>query len=169
MALFTVSPPEYYTGGIVMMTNGKYYELDYVTDVLEKYEKEKEKDMSMMMNNEQYKEFLETVEKIRKSTLLVYQYEKSSKCSWAGGEIKSIKDLLDNMGIEKVIFNENATIVCLTTGEKGVAVRSQDDHFDPVIGFSVAYTIAKGTKGNKSRLKELVNKMYEKQVRKEKF
>ena len=83
-------------------------------------------------------------------------------------KIKSIKDLLDNMGIEKVIFNENATIVYLTTGEKGVAVRSQNDSFDPVVGFSVAYAIAEGTRGNKRQFHHLVSSMYVKQIEKQK-
>lgn len=78
-------------------------------------------------------------------------------------EIKSIKDLLCHMGIDKVIFNENATIVYLTTGEKGVAIRSPEDTFDPIVGFSVAYAIAEGTRGNKRQFHHLVSSMYAKQ------
>jgi len=73
---------------------------------------------------------------------------------------KTPKHLLKQMGIERVIFNEDATIVFLTTGEKGVAIRSSDDEFDPVIGLSVAYAIAKGTRGSKSKYKELVAKLH---------
>lgn len=76
-------------------------------------------------------------------------------------EVRSFKDLLHQLGIERVIFNDNATIVYLTTGEKGVAIRSQNEEFDPVIGLSVAYALAEsGT--SKKKFKELVNKAYKK-------
>ena len=76
-------------------------------------------------------------------------------------EVRSFKDLLHQLGIERVIFNDNATIVYLTTGEKGVAIRSQTEEFDPVIGLSVAYALAEsGT--SKKKFKELVNKAYKK-------
>lgn len=84
-------------------------------------------------------------------------------CMWDKQEVKSPTQLLKTMGIEKVIFNKDATIVYLSTGEKGVAKRSKDDEFDPVIGLSVAYAMAEGTRGNKSQFKKLVNKLYSKQ------
>lgn len=84
-------------------------------------------------------------------------------CMWGKQEVKSPTQLLKTMGIEKVIFNKDATIVYLSTGEKGVAKRSKDDEFDPVIGLSVAYAMAEGTRGNKSQFKKLVNKLYSKQ------
>ena len=74
-------------------------------------------------------------------------------------EVKSFKDLLNHLGIEKVIFNDNATIVYLTTGEKGVAIRSQTEEFDPVIGLSVAYALAESGI-SKKKFKELINKAY---------
>ena len=77
-------------------------------------------------------------------------------------EIKSPKDLLINMGVDRVIFNDDATIVYLNTGEKGVAKRAVDDEFDPVVGFCVAYAMAEGTSGNKKQFKNLVNKLYNK-------
>lgn len=81
---------------------------------------------------------------------------------------KSPTQLLKQMGVEQVIFNDKATIVILTTGEKGVAIKSEDDHFDPIIGFSTAYAMAEGTKGNKTQFKKLVNKLYEKSTKKKK-
>lgn len=79
---------------------------------------------------------------------------------------KSPTKLLERMGVKEVIFNDNATIVILTTGEKGVAKKSKDDTFDPIIGFSAAYAIAEGTQGNKTQFKKLVNKMYAKSMKK---
>ena len=99
-----------------------------------------------------------------------YNFDQAYECIWEHErkEPKSIKQLLDHMGIEKVIFNENATIVQLTTGEKGVAVRSLDDIFDPVVGFSVAYALAEGTRGNKRQFHHFVSSMYVKQMQKQK-
>ena len=43
--------------------------------------------------------------------------------------------------------------------------RSMVDEYDPVIGLSVAYAVAEGTKGNKGKFKELIHKLYEKSVK----
>jgi len=80
-------------------------------------------------------------------------------------EVYTIKHLLKQLGIEKVIFNEKATIVYLTTGEKGVAIRSDTEEFDPVIGLSVAYALAEsGT--SKKRFKQIIEKEYKRKVKK---
>ncbi len=72
------------------------------------------------------------------------------------------KEMLKNMGIKEVIFNDYATVVILNNGNKGVAKRSMEDIYDPIIGISVAYAIAIGTKGNKSWFKENVQKLLSK-------
>lgn len=69
------------------------------------------------------------------------------------------KKMLEQMNVERVIFNNRATIVFLKNGNKGVAVCSEDDHNDPVVGFSVAYAVAVGTNGNKKQFKENVVKL----------
>jgi hypothetical protein len=62
--------------------------------------------------------------------------------------------MIEKMGIEKVIFNDDATIVFLKDGRKGVAVQSASDDADRLIGLSVAYAIAVGTDGNKSQFRK---------------
>lgn len=71
------------------------------------------------------------------------------------------KEMLFNLGIDRIIFNDRATIVFLNDGTKGVSVCSKDDHNDPLVGLSVAYTVAKATQGNKSQFKKNCDKLYE--------
>jgi len=69
------------------------------------------------------------------------------------------KEMLKRMGVEKIIQNDKAVIVVLTNGNKGVAICDGQDYFDPLIGFSVAYAMAVGTKGNKKQFKNNVEKI----------
>jgi len=69
------------------------------------------------------------------------------------------KEMLKRMGIERVIKNDKAVIIFLEDGTKGVALCDKDDHFDPVVGLSVAYAMAVGTNSNKKQFKENVSKI----------
>jgi len=69
------------------------------------------------------------------------------------------KEMLKRMGVKKIIQNDKAVIVVLTNGIKGVAICDDEDYFDPLIGFSVAYAMAVGTKGNKKQFKNNVEKI----------
>jgi len=69
------------------------------------------------------------------------------------------KQMIEKMGIERVIINNEATIVELTDGRKGVAVRDGDDCDDVLVGFAVAYAYAVGTDGNKSQMKANMRKL----------
>jgi hypothetical protein len=69
------------------------------------------------------------------------------------------KEMLKRMGVDRVIVNNKAVIVFLTNGDKGVAVCDENDYFDPMVGFSVAYAIAVGTKGNKTQFKKNLKKV----------
>jgi hypothetical protein len=64
------------------------------------------------------------------------------------------KQMMKQMGIERIIFNDEATIVFLKNGNKGVAVQGTRDEADRLIGLSVAYAIAVGTDGNKSQFRK---------------
>jgi hypothetical protein len=67
--------------------------------------------------------------------------------------------MIENMGIKRVIFNDEATIVFLNDGRKGVAVQSTKDEADRVIGLAMAYTFAVATDGNKSQFKKNVEQL----------
>jgi len=69
------------------------------------------------------------------------------------------KEMLKRMGVKKIIQNDKAVIVVLTNGIKGVAICDDEDYFDPLVGFSVAYAMAVGTKGNKKQFKNNVEKI----------
>jgi len=69
------------------------------------------------------------------------------------------RQMMENMGIERVIFNDEATIVFLNDGRKGVAVQSTLDEADRVIGLAMAYAFAVGTDGNKSQFKKNIEQL----------
>jgi len=69
------------------------------------------------------------------------------------------KQMMDKMGVDRVLYNGAATIVWLTDGRKGVSVQSIDDHQDRNVGFAMAYAYAVATDGNKSQFKKNVAKM----------
>ena len=69
------------------------------------------------------------------------------------------KEMLKRMGVDRAIVNDKAVIVFLTNGDKGVAVCDENDYFDPMVGFSVAYAMAVGTKGNKTQFKKNLKKV----------
>jgi len=69
-------------------------------------------------------------------------------------QIMYTKKMMDAMGVESVIVNDDAVIVTLKTGVKGVAVQSGDDEYDLGIGFAVAYAYAMGTNGSKVQFKK---------------
>lgn len=69
------------------------------------------------------------------------------------------KEMMDKMGVDRVLYNGAATIVWLKDGRKGVAVQSSEDHPDRNVGFAMAYAYAMGTDGNKSQFKKNVAKM----------
>jgi len=75
------------------------------------------------------------------------------------GEKTMSKEMLKNLGVSKVIFNGKTTIVFLEDGTKGVAQCGTLDSNDPLVGFSIAYTLAKATKGNKRQFKENIQFM----------
>lgn len=76
-------------------------------------------------------------------------------------------DVAQLPGVDKVIFNDK-TVIVYTDGSKGVSTCSEDDYYDPFVGFCVAYANAKffnngdrNTPGNKSKLKQLIHKLKE--------
>ena len=62
--------------------------------------------------------------------------------------------LLSDLGVREVLFNDNVTVVIVEDGtekgSKGVSKRSKEDYYDPIIGFSIAYMIAKANSNGKS-------------------
>jgi hypothetical protein len=67
---------------------------------------------------------------------------------------KSKNDFLPS-DVKDVIINDNSVIVNLTNGKKGVSTQSPEDHFDPFVGFCIAYYKAKNIKV--FRLKEALD------------
>lgn len=70
--------------------------------------------------------------------------------------------LLSDLGIREVIFNNNVTVVVVDDGtehgSKGVSKRSDEDYYDPIIGFSIAYMLAKANQnGNKHYVKDRID------------
>lgn len=63
------------------------------------------------------------------------------------------------------IFNNKTTVV-ENNGYKAVATCSEDDHFDPVVGFCVAFTAATLFKGSKKAMKSSIMRAYKKQIKK---
>jgi len=58
--------------------------------------------------------------------------------------------------IEKVVFNPPATVIIFKDGEKVVVKTSEDDEFDPEIGFAMA--IIKKLFGSRSGFKKFIKK-----------
>jgi len=69
------------------------------------------------------------------------------------------KEMLKKMGIKQVIHNNDATIVILNDGRKGVAVRDKSEDDYPAFGFAMAYAYAMGTDGNKGQFKKNMKKI----------
>jgi len=61
--------------------------------------------------------------------------------------------------IKRVIVQNKAVIVILRNGDKGISTCSQDDTFDPYVGFTIAYYKAKQSKNYK--LKQALNRCVE--------
>jgi len=74
-------------------------------------------------------------------------------------KITKNETILERMGVEKVIFNDNATIVILTTGEKGVAIKSKSDEYDSTVGFAMAYAYAVADYDSKAQFKKELGKI----------
>lgn len=64
------------------------------------------------------------------------------------------KKMIENMGIETILFNDEATVVVLTDGRKGVSVVDSTDDPDRLVGIAVAYAYAVGTNGSKTQFKK---------------
>lgn len=58
------------------------------------------------------------------------------------------------LNIEKVIFNDPATIILWRDGDKTVVKRAVGDVYDPYAGFCIA--VAKKAMGNNSRIKKIL-------------
>ena len=69
------------------------------------------------------------------------------------------KEMLRKMGIKDVIHNDDATIIILNDGRKGVAVRDKNEPEYTPFGFAMAYAYAMGTDGNKSQFKKNLKKI----------
>lgn len=63
-----------------------------------------------------------------------------------------------------IVFNRKSTIVSVDDN-KAVSTCSEEDHFDPVVGFCVAFTAATLFGGSKKKMKEVVLKEYKKQTK----
>lgn len=68
----------------------------------------------------------------------------------------------------RTIFNGNAVVVWAKKNlpeskEKTVATCSKDDHFDPVVGFCIAYTANALFNGSKKKMKEVIHREFRKQ------
>jgi len=64
------------------------------------------------------------------------------------------RKMIEKMGIDEILYKDNATIVVLLDGRKGVSVVDRDDDPTRLVGIAVAYAYAMGTDGSKTQFKK---------------
>lgn len=73
--------------------------------------------------------------------------------------------LMEELGIEDIIFNGRATVIKFTDGDKQVTLNSPDaEEFSPMIGIAMALAFKKF--GGRDEFKKFARELYEKQTKK---